>query len=180
MNERSNLNDNDPLGLRDLPLLEPGEDRWPQIVAALEQQARSRGRLRVAAWLAAAACLVLVVGLVVLRAPGGSEPAPQQAARVAVTDPAADSREETLDDLIALSQMLEQRLRGLRDGVSSMPAQSAAFAAELEDLIARVDGEISYQPDSVDLWGQRVNLLLDLEFIYQHQWESEYGRMAAL
>ena len=43
-----------------------------------------------------------------------------------------------------------------------MPAESAVYVAELEDLIAQVDSELSLTPDSIDLWGQRVNLMLDL------------------
>jgi len=61
-----------------------------------------------------------------------------------------------------------------------MPAKSAIYVAELEDLIAQVDNELSLKPDSIDLWGQRVNLMLDLARIYQQQWQIDYGRMAAL
>ena len=61
-----------------------------------------------------------------------------------------------------------------------MPAASAVYVAELEDLVAQVDNELSFTPGSVNLWGQRVNLLLDLAQIYQSQWERYYGRMASL
>ncbi len=54
------------------------------------------------------------------------------------------------------------------------------YVAELEDLVAQVDTELSFSPRSVNLWGQRVNLLLDLAQIYQHQWERDYSRMASL
>ncbi|NND46008.1 MAG: hypothetical protein HKN58_11865 [Xanthomonadales bacterium] len=46
--------------------------------------------------------------------------------------------------------------------------------------MAQVDQQLSYSPDSVNLWGQRINLLLDLAQIYQHQWERDYGLMASL
>jgi len=52
--------------------------------------------------------------------------------------------------------------------------------AELEDLIAQLDNELSMTPDSIDLWGQRVNLMLDLAQIYQQQWQIDYSRMASL
>jgi hypothetical protein len=68
----------------------------------------------------------------------------------------------------------------LRQETGSMPAESAIYVAELEDLIAQVDSELSVTPDSIDLWGQRVNLMLDLAQIYQQQWETYYGRMASL
>ena len=61
-----------------------------------------------------------------------------------------------------------------------MPAESAIYVAELEDLIAQVDSQLSQTPGSIDLWGQRVNLMLDLAQIYQQQWEIDYGRMASL
>ena len=93
---------------------------------------------------------------------------------------ASEEQDDTLTDLIAMSQMLEIRLKGLRDGTGALPGQSALYVAELEDMVAMVDGELSFDPESLDLWGQRVNLLLDLEYIYQHQWEREYGRMASL
>jgi len=79
-----------------------------------------------------------------------------------------------------LSQSMEEQVMKLRQETGSMPAESAIYVAELEDLIAQVDGELSLTPDSIDLWGQRVNLLLDLAQIYQQQWEIDYGRMAAL
>ena len=61
-----------------------------------------------------------------------------------------------------------------------MPAESAIYVAELEDLIAQVDTGLNLDPDSIDLWGQRVNLLLDLAEIYQQQWQIDYGRIASL
>ena len=39
---------------------------------------------------------------------------------------------------------------------------------------------LSQAPDSIDLWGQRVNLMLDLAQIYQQQWQIDYSRMASL
>ena len=85
-----------------------------------------------------------------------------------------------LGSLIALSQSLEQQLRNMREETVSMPASSAVYVAELQDLVAQVDSELSYSPNSINLWGQRVNLLLDLAQIYQQQWERDYGQMASL
>jgi hypothetical protein len=75
---------------------------------------------------------------------------------------------------------MEKQVKKLRLETSSMPAESAVYVAELEDLIAQVDSELSFKPDSTDLWGQRVNLMLDLAQIYQQQWQIDYGRMASL
>ena len=54
------------------------------------------------------------------------------------------------------------------------------FLSYNSPLIAQVDSELSVTPDSTDLWGQRVNLMLDLAQIYQQQWQIDYGRMASL
>ena len=87
---------------------------------------------------------------------------------------------ENVTALIGLSQNMEKQVKQLRQETASMPAESAIYIAELEDLIAQVDNELSLTPESVDLWGQRVNLLLDLAQIYQQQWQIDYGRMASL
>jgi hypothetical protein len=88
--------------------------------------------------------------------------------------------QDNINALIGLSQNMESQVKRLREETTSMPAESAIYVAELEDLIAQVDNELSLTPDSIDLWGQRVNLMLDLARIYQQQWEIDYGRMASL
>lgn len=165
----------DPLGLRHLDWQEPDKDAWPGIRAELERGSRSRSRFT---WFALAASLVLAVSLT-LRIKQDEVPQPGLQDTQAV-EQVASSGNENLEDLIALSQTLEQQLRGMREGTGSMPAASAVYIAELQDLVAQVDEELSYSPDSVNLWGQRVNLLLDLAQIYQHQWELDYGKMASL
>jgi hypothetical protein len=169
----------DPLGLQNLPLLTPETDGWIAVRQALQEQQRRKRQWRTAsAWLAIAASMVLAV-LVTTRQTGpletGSPPAATQAAKMASVDSS-----QAVDSLISLSQTLESQLRSLREGTGSMPASSAVYVAELEDLVAQVDSELSYSPDSLNLWGQRVNLLLDLAQIYQHQWETDYGQMASL
>lgn len=179
-------NREDPLGLRDLPLLEPDVDGWDEIRQALEADGKHRTvqrRRRGMAWLAMAASLALVVSILMNRSEAPDSisegSAPTQLATTE-TDGAPVGETDRLDDLIALSQMLEVRLRTLREGTTTLPGETAVYVAELEDMVARVDGELSYVPESVDLWAQRVNLLLDLESLYQHSWEAEYGRMASL
>lgn len=186
----------DPLGLRGLPQIEPDGDGWPGIAAAL---AADRPQRRAPlGWLATAACLVLVAGALLHQrgeAPTGVDPALNGAdtalvdaargpeAGAAVTSP-GDMQDDTdvasAQDLIVLSQLLERRLQGLRARTAGLPAESAMYVAELEDLVARVDSALSDTPTSRALWGQRVNLLRDLETLFQHQFEKEYGRMASL
>ncbi len=174
----------DPLGLRDLPLLKPDTDGWESIRLALEaQQTRQRRRKTAISWFAIAASLVLAVVLTTrqsdIEQPGAEEALAGNSA-TQITDMASEDVLGKVDLLISLSQTLETQLRSLREGTSSMPGNSAVYVAELEDLVAQVDSELSYSPNSINLWGQRVNLLLDLAQIYQHHWEIEYGMMASL
>ena len=169
----------DPLGLRDLPPISPGNDDWQSIRQALEaHQVQKQQRRKAAGWLALAASVVLAV--VVTNRQIVPTEISQPADATQSTNLASVDNKQTVKSLISLSQTLETQLRSLREGTGSMPADSAIYVAELEDLVAQVDGELSYSPDSVNLWGQRVNLLLDLAQIYQHQWETDYGQMASL
>ena len=61
-----------------------------------------------------------------------------------------------------------------------MPSSSVIYQVELEDLVAQVDEELSMRPDSMDLWSQRINLMLDLSQLYQNELRREYHRMASL
>jgi hypothetical protein len=61
-----------------------------------------------------------------------------------------------------------------------MPTDSLVYQVELEDLIAQVDEELSVNPESLELWSHRVNLLLDLSRIYENQLRRDYHRMASL
>ena len=172
----------DPLGLRELGCIEPDYDGWGEIESALAQHhARRRNWRRAAGTLAVAASLVLVVSITLL-GPEGVTPtdviAPD-AATLAANDASVPVNGD-VDALITLSQTMEEQLKRMRQQTSSMPAESAIYVAEIEDLIAQVDSELNLEPGSVDLWGQRVNLMLDLAQIYQQQWEIDYGRMASL
>lgn len=172
----------DPLGLSDLDAIEPGYDGWADIESKLiAHQASKRNRQRTSGWLAVAASLVLVISVVFFRTEN-STPAVQPSTGLATSaaDSASVSVEDNINALIGLSQSMEQQVAKLRQETSSMPAESAIYVAELEDLIAQVDNGLSLTPDSIDLWGQRVNLMLDLAEIYQQQWEIDYGRMASL
>ena len=182
MNESMNdrIEARDPLGLSELPRLDPPEDGWQRIEAELRNKPVKGATFpRRAALLATAAC-VLLAAFVILRSPAPVPTDQPQSVATTETADASSEQEKTLNDLIAMSQTLEGQLRGMRTGSGSIPASSAVYVAELEDLVAQVDNQLSVSPDSINLWGQRVNLLLDLAQIYQHQWEREYGRMASL
>jgi len=172
----------DPLGLGDLENVEPGYDGWAGIESALTAHHRKRHAWRHAGgWLAVAASLVLIISLTIRQQPGATPEdvfVPDTATLAA--NNASVTVQDNIDALINLSQTMEEQLKRIKQETSSMPAESAIYVAEIEDLIAQVDGELTLMPDSVDLWGQRVNLMLDLAQIYQQQWEIDYGRMASL
>jgi hypothetical protein len=175
----------DPLNLQSLPMVSPPADGWPAVEAALRQDARRRGLKRFAfGGLAAAAAAVLAVGLY-LNMPGpGAGPVPAEPDLALGEPPPAgetpDPQAQRLNDLVDLSQQLESRLRLLRAEGGSLPASAVVYQVELEDLVVQVDEELSRQPDSIALWNQRVNLLVDLERLYQNRLRREYRHYASL
>lgn len=175
----------DPLNLGSLPLVSPPADDWPRIEAALQKQnSRKRMVTLAGSTLAIAATIILAVGLIVYRPFGipAATSGSQQLQTTQAGNPAANdsSRTNTLDSLIVLSQQLESNLRNIRSQAGVMPTSSVVYRVELEDLVAQVDDELSTHPDSVDLWSQRVNLLLDLSQLYQNDLRREYRQMASL
>jgi hypothetical protein len=86
----------------------------------------------------------------------------------------------TLDSLISLSQQLETRVRTYRSEIGGLPTDALIYQVELEDLVAQVDEELSMNPDSTELWSQRVDLMLDISRLYQNQLRRDYSRMASL
>lgn len=187
MSNQGKKNDRDPLGLSELPLLEPQQDGWTHIRAALEQQqsalAPTRSRKPVIAWATAASIALAVVVFMGLKDTSDDQRDTPTLAQHSASEPSptlAKPAATDIDTLIQLSQGLENRLINLREQTAFLPARSALFVAELEDTIAQVDHALSDNPQALDLWAQRVNLLLDLELLYQRQWEREFGRMASL
>ena len=162
----------DPLNLGSLPLVAPPSDDWSLIRSALVKHQRRRRFTRYSGGLlAVAAMLMLAVGLFIHQPDLAPPSAPATAATTAP---------QTLDSLITLSQQLENRVRTYRSEVGGMPTDSLVYQVELEDLIVQVDDELSMRPDSLELWSQRVNLLLDLSQLYQNQLRRDYQRMASL
>jgi len=160
----------DPLNLGSLPLMSPPSDDWPLIRSALVKDQRRRRLTRyTGGLLAVAAMLMLTVGLFIHQ---------PELAPTPVAAPVAAS--QTLDSLIKLSQQLEKRVRTIRSEVGGMPTDAIVYQIELEDLVAQVDDELSMRPDSLELWSQRVNLLLDLSTLYQNQLRRDYHAMASL
>ena len=182
--------EHDPFELASRPPLSPPVDGWPQIAHAL----RKRQRRRLATvWLSTAAALTLAAGLAwqlphfvtitpapiealpVVTAPVDSSADPEKSVL-----PEAVTAQDNLEALIELSQQLERNLRLVRAEIDAMPAQSVVYQDEREDLVAQVDDALNLKPDSRELWSQRVNLLLDLEQLYQRELRRDYSNVASL
>lgn len=181
MNELRQKQD-DPLGLGGLPPVAPDEDGWPAIEAALLENTRRRNLFRWAGGaVAVAAALVLAMTVVLVQPvqnPANALPADDQTMnRESVPEPL---RDPNLEALIAMSQQLESRVRLYRDRFGDLPSNALVYQVELQDLIVQVDEELSANPDSTELWGQRVNLLLDVTQLYEHSLRRDYDRMASL
>ena len=172
----------DPLNLRSLPLVRPKADGWPEIRDELMQGRRRNYRRLVGGGLAVAATAILTLVVLVGKPPGETAVEPMEiAAQPATVEPvSAPLQEPTTESLIALSQKLENRLRMYRSQMGDLPADVLVYQVELQDLIVQVDGELSMNPDSVDLWGQRVNLMMDVVRLYEDSLRRDYHRMASL
>ena len=178
----------DPLNLRSLPEISPPNDLWPAIETDLQRHRHRRATVyRAAGGLAMAAAVVLAVGLVLRGPADGSAVQPTQPAvstaampPAAATGNAGTDSPAQLDALIAMSQRLERRLRHIRAEVGGLPARSVIYQVELEDLVVQVDEQLSRTPDSAALWSQRVDLLVDLERLYESGLRREYHQMASL
>jgi hypothetical protein len=173
----------DPLNLRSLPMVEPPEeDGWPPVQQALLARGRRQRIWRVAGGaLAAAATVVLALSLWISPPSGPDLGSPGLAVTDNQSDPGIpETRADTLLSLISLSQQLENRLRAYRDELGDLPAGALVYQVELQDLVAQVDDQISAEPDSLELWSQRVNLLLDISRLYENSLRREYQQLASL
>ena len=105
---------------------------------------------------------------------------------VAATDRATQEtqplplQEPSVESLMVMSRQLENRVRQFRDNVGDMPARELVYEVELQDLIAQVDEGLSRNPGSVELWSQRVNLLMDVASLYENNLRRDYYRIASL
>ncbi|MEE4216237.1 MAG: hypothetical protein V2I48_01390 [Xanthomonadales bacterium] len=173
----------DPLNLRSLPLVMPDEDGWPVIESALRRQSQRGRRWKWAGGtLAVAATAVMALSLLL----GQPFDGPQTGTPEISRGPVAQEAESvplmapTLESLIAMSQQLEGRVRLYREQVGDLSSDALVYQVELQDLIVQVDEELSMNPGSRELWGQRVNLLLDVTQLYESSLRRDYQQMASL
>ena len=173
----------DPLNLGSLPMLKPDKDGWPAIESALLAKNRQQRVRKIAGGgLAAAATVVLAITLMVGQPLAPTESDLPDSAQLSAPEETASAplKEPTLESLIAMSQQLESRVRFYRDRVGDLPSGALVYQVELQDLIVQVDEQLSMNPGSSELWGQRVNLLLDVTQLYESSLRRDYQQMASL
>ena len=134
--------------LKALPALSPARDRWPAVRDLLRGE-RERRRRKWSAWgLAAAAVLA---GVIVFRPFGGG--------REAYADELAQAKQQ--------SATLESALQRYDPDGRVSSGRQAALAAQLEDEIAAIDGQLALvdrmararEAELIELWQQRVDLM---------------------
>jgi hypothetical protein len=137
--------------LKALPVRRPPRDRWSAVRDTVLAERRRR-RERWGVWSVAAAAAV--AGMLVFRPFGTRQ---------------ADAAE--LASIKQESATLEQQLRAVDPDERVMSGRTAALAAELEDRIAAIDGELARvgftdgtprADELVKLWQQRVDLMQQL------------------
>ncbi|MBT8041116.1 MAG: hypothetical protein HKO85_11405 [Xanthomonadales bacterium] len=186
MNHRRN-EPADPLNLRSLPPVTSEHDAWPAIRnTLLHQRRRSRAWRFGGAALATAATLVLALTLTVNapvpdtvspNGPGTDDLLVAESGREAQSLPL---QEPSVESLIAMSRQLEARVRQSRYRVGDLPVRQLVYQVELQDLIVQVDEGLSRNPESIELWSQRVNLLMDVVALYENNLRRDYYRMASV
>lgn len=183
-----------PEALRSLPQVAPEQSAWPQLAAQLAAQGIARKAATVPApkparrnrrW-AVPAALAAGIVLAAVAWPLLQRPAPAAGAPVATAAPAAasiqtnaantanvtstqsspDARsaDAQLASLQQHSQALERWLRETGRAAAPLSSQDLAAAAEIEDMIGLVDGQLNStrQDSELPLWQRRVALLEDL------------------
>ena len=132
--------------LKALPALTPARERWPAIRDILRAE-RERRRRKWGVWSVAAAAVL--AGVLVFRPFGGG--------REAYADELAQAKQQ--------SATLESALQRYDPDGRVSSGRQAALAAQLEDQIAAIDGQLALvdkmarEAELMKLWRQRVDLM---------------------
>ena len=140
--------------LKALPARRPARDRWPAVREAIRAAARRRHR-RLGMWSLAAAAAIALLFLI----------RPGPAGRV-------DAAE--LEQVKQQSATLEAELERYDPDARVTTGRAAALAAQLEDRIAVIDGELvqvgadapARRAELVKLWQQRVDAMQQLMSVH--------------
>ena len=151
----------------DLPPLEPPPALWSAIRSELDQRGRAR-RLRLGGWLASAAAAVAVL-VVVVHLVQFPDPATDTDA---MTPAVADANDSSLIQVRQLSALLEARLR--QQHFSAVSSGSVESLVWLENELTWLDFRLASQPDDLELWQRRTELLAEMNRLYEYDnWQSQ-------
>jgi hypothetical protein len=146
--------------LRELPPLDPPPALWRSIEGELDRQHSARRQRRWAiasSAVAAAIVLAVVVGLV------------QQPA---IQPPAMPDSDPALVQARQVSALLEAQLRQQHYGaVNTSTVESLVW---LESELGWLDARLASDPNNLELWQRRTELLGEMNRLYgQSHWQSE-------
>lgn len=184
----------DPCQLRSLPEYTAPEDLWPSIQARQNKTGRAKaGRRPFLLALAASVLLgVFLINQLLLQnpaemtAPGETKNLSSTVAnnkpenKTKYTPPDSVLKENQSQRLLAMSQKLEDKIASYKYQNSPVSAAGAIMIAELEDMIAVVDGQLANQNADAELWYRRVTLLADLSAIYAQNRNLNYQQYVGL
>ena len=161
----------DPFGLRAAPRSRAPEDLWQSLSDELD---RGRAPARAAPWIAATAAvaaLALAVPLIV-DGPSPTEPSMSNPLASTATATPAATGIEALRDAQVRSALLERRIDALDD--RSVSAGALERIVMLESELRWIDELISSDPDRLELWQQRNELLGEMGQRYaMNDWQTE-------
>lgn len=162
------INDMNPVNPNSLPQLDPPPALWASIRSELDQRQaarRHRRRTFVASAVAAVAVLAVVINLIQLPEPG----------------PGLDNGGDTVamsaneSDLIQarqISALLEASLR--RQNLGAVNTASVESLVWLENELGWLDTRLASNPNDLDLWQQRNQLLEEMNQLYgRNSWQAQ-------
>ena len=162
--------------LQELPSHSPPPALWSSIRAELDQRQQAR-RQRRSTWISSsvAAAAVLAVLLALVQQPDLA-PTPELRPMVesgetesGQTMPSADSK---LIQARQLSALLESQLR--QNTLGAVNAASMDSLLYLENELGWLDIRLASQPDDLDLWQKRIELLSEMNRQYgQNSWQND-------
>ncbi len=173
----------DPCKLRSLPSMELEDDLWPDIQAQLQQPVKTSSSYRPQLILLAASVLLAVILIQQMNITNLFDGENQATGSPLVTQNNTTEeidQQSQLHRLITMSQALENRIYAPQLQNSPLSANEAVMIAELEDMIAVVDRQLSQHSGDPELWYRRVALLTDLAGIYQQRRARDYSQYVAL
>ncbi len=152
--------------LKSLPPLDPPPALWASIRSELDQRRATRHHRR-GAWVASAAAVVAVLALVInlIYQP---ERVPNGTSSVAITT-ADDS---ALIQARQISAMLEAKLR--QHNLGAVNTASVESLVWLENELGWLDMRLASNPNDLELWQQRNQLLDEMNRLYgRNSWQSQ-------